>query len=221
MNPSQQQMPFLPGQRIRSSNQLPDFQAALIPRTCLKSLIYRLAIGLAGLTAFRVLDMLSTNELAKSGVLMTVSMLGLAGVLITGRPNRAWISRISLAIYLLFFVDATFKGFLRDYFGMRPNPALVLQAALNTSGGETQEFFVHNWLGIGQALLVFFVLYCCAIVAERRLSKAQRNTPVVPTGRSGHATVAVMLTLFVALHFNPTMAKENPVLLWPIRYLEY
>jgi heptose-I-phosphate ethanolaminephosphotransferase len=209
------------GQRTRAPNRLPDFPAAQTPRICLKSLIYRLIIGLTGLTAFWTLGMLSANELAKSGVLMTVSMLGLAGVSIIQRPNRAWISRISLAVYLLFFVDAAVKGFLRGYFGMRPNPSLVLQAALNTSGGETQEFFLHNWRGIGQALLVFFVLSCCAIVAERRLSRLQRSAPVLATSRSAHATVAAMLTLFVALHFNPTMAKENPVLLWPIRYLDY
>jgi heptose-I-phosphate ethanolaminephosphotransferase len=30
-----------------------------------------------------------------------------------------------------------------------------------------------------------------------------------------------MLAVFVALHFNPTMAKENPLLFWPLRYAAY
>ena len=187
----------------------------------MRSLFYRLGIGLAGLAAFWALGMLSANELAKSAVLMTVSILGLTGMLIIGRPRVVWLSRATLAIFLLFFLDVAIKGFLRDYFGLRPNPALVMAVVLNTHTRETHEFLVHNWRAVVRSVLAFVVLYWLAFIAERRLSRSQRNAPAAFTGRGAHITVVSMLTLFVVLHFNPTMAKENPVLVWPFRYIDY
>lgn len=187
----------------------------------MKPLINRLSIGLAGLFIFWAFGMLSANELAKTGVLMTVSIMGLTGILILGRPKIVWLSRASIAIYLLFFLDTAIKGFLRDYFGLRPNPAIVLQALLNTSSGETNEFFLHNWRDITQAFLAFCSIFLIAILAEHRLYRTERHTSFLPTSRGGHIAVSTMLTLFIALHFNPTMAKENPVLVWPLRYVEY
>lgn len=139
----------------------------------MKSLFYRLGIGLAGLTAFWALGMLSANELAKSAVLMTVSILSLTGMLIIGRPRVMWLSRATLAIFLLFFLDVAIKGFLRDYFGLRPNPSLVMAVVLNTHASETHEFLVHNWRAVVRSVLVFGVLYGLAFVAERRLFRSR------------------------------------------------
>lgn len=187
----------------------------------MKSLAKRLYIGLAGLVAFWALGMLSVNELAKTGVLMTACMLGLVGLLILGRPKLRWISGVSLTLYLLFFLDAAIKGFLRDHFGLRPNHSMVLQAILNTNSGETGEFFQHNWRDVTQAVLAFVVIAALAIYVERRMARVESGARVPSTGRGASVTVFTMLALFIAMHFNPTMAKENPLLFWPIRYSDY
>jgi heptose-I-phosphate ethanolaminephosphotransferase len=191
----------------------------------LKSLAKRLYIGLAGLCAFWALGMLSLNELAKTSVLMSACMLGLVGLFTLGRPRLRWISGVSIALYLLFFLDAAIKGFLRDYFGLRPNHSMVLQAVLNTNPGETNEFFLHNWRAVAQAALAFLVIAALAIYVERRLyhakSRAESSASLAPAGRGASITVFAMLALFIAMHFNPTMAKENPLLFWPIRYSDY
>lgn len=187
----------------------------------MKSLIYRLAIGLIGIGCFWAFGMLSAKELAKTSVLMTTCILGLVGLLVLARSPRHWVSGISIAVYLLSFFDTAIKGFLRDYFGLRPNPALVLQAVLNTNQGEAYEFFLHSWRDIAEAGLAFFIIALLAIFAERRLARAERSATALTTGRAGKMTIATMLVLFIAMHFNPTMAKENPALFWPLRYLEY
>jgi heptose-I-phosphate ethanolaminephosphotransferase len=53
------------------------------------------------------------------------------------RRRPGWFSAASLGIIGLFFLDAAIKGFLRDYFGLRPNPVLVLQAIFNTNPAES------------------------------------------------------------------------------------
>ncbi|MDB5768362.1 MAG: phosphoethanolamine transferase [Collimonas fungivorans] len=191
----------------------------------MKALAKRLYIGLAGLGGFWALGMLSVNELAKTGVLMTACLLGLVGLLALGKPRRRWISAVSIALYLLFFLDAAIKGFLRDYFGLRPNHSMVLQAILNTNPGESNEFFLHNWREAAQAVLAFLAITILAIYMERRLYRTESGMlsgmPPARTSRSASVTVFTMLALFIAMHFNPTMAKENPLLFWPIRYSDY
>lgn len=191
----------------------------------MQSLAKRLYIGLAGLCVFWSLGMLSFNELAKTGTLMTACMLGPVGLLMLGRPQLRWISGVSLLLYLLFFLDAALKGFLRDYFGLRPNHSMVLQAVLNTNPGESSEFFLHNWREVALATLVFFAVTLLAVYLERRLYRAESGaalaTATAPAGRGVSITVLTMFALFIAMHFNPTMAKENPLLFWPIRYSDY
>ncbi len=165
--------------------------------------------------------MLSVNEWLKSALVMSFFMLGLMGMLILGRPRMRGISRAARAIYLLFFLDVATKGFLRDYFGLRPNPSLVMQAVLNTNAGETQEFLVHNGADLTRIILIFGVVTLAAWMAEAWLTRSQRSASVVRTSHRTHTTVVVMFALLVGLHFNPTFAKENPLLVWPLRYISY
>lgn len=187
----------------------------------LKLLLSRLCIGLTGLCGFWALGMLSANELVKTSAMMSAFVLGPVGLLIVGRPRPRWISGISIALYLVFFMDAAIKGFLRDHFGMRPNPSMVLEAVLNTNPGESGEFFLHNWREIAQAGLAFLVIAALAIYAERRRYRTESGVKPAPTSRGASIAVFTMLALCIGMHFNPTMAKENPLLFWPIRYSDY
>lgn len=187
----------------------------------MKILSKRLMIGLTGLALFWGLGLISANEFAKSAVLMTTAVFGLAGLFMLGRPRLRAVSALSIVIYLLFFTDAAIKGFLRDYFGLRPNHALVLQAMLNTDAGETQEFFLHNYLGLGKAVVIFLALLLLAILAERRLRRQETGLMHAGGSWQGNTLIATAFSIFIALHFNPTMAKENPVLFWPLRLLDY
>ncbi|HEX9174189.1 MAG TPA: phosphoethanolamine transferase [Telluria sp.] len=165
--------------------------------------------------------MLSAKEFAKAGVLMTACMFGLIGFFTVARRRTDWLSGLSIAVFLVFFLDAAIKGFLRSYFGLRPNHSMVLQAVFNTHAAETQEFLLHNWRAVGQASAFFALIIVLVIWGERSLSRRERRTPAAGVTRAVKVTATGMLALFVALHFNPTMAKENPLLFWPMRYAAY
>jgi len=189
-----------------------------------KQLAYRLGIGIAGLASFWSLGMISANEFAKSGLLMATGLPGIAGILLAVPGIRArpgWLSTAGMAILLLFFFDAALKGFLRDYFGLRPNPVLVLQAVFNSNPDESGEFFRHNWREVGKALLAFVAIGATAFALERRLARSEARRPAKVMRKGGAVATGLLLASFLALHFNPTMAKENPALFWPIRYLDY
>ena len=176
-------------------------------------------IGIAGLAAFWAGDMLSGNELAKLAVLMAGFIYGLAGSVALWSGSLAWLIRLAGLTWLLFFTDAAIRGFLRAYFGIRPSPGMVLQAVLNTNPGETSEFFIQQWRGLGMSLASLLLAMATALWLARRLR--WRDRPLPAPRRAGRVGVTIMLVLLIAMHFNKTMAKENPVLFWPLRYHEH
>ena len=182
---------------------------------------HRLYLGLGGLAAFWALGMVSANEFGKSAALMATALPGLAGLCLLLRARPTWLSITSLSIIAVFFLDAATKGFLRDYFGMRPNHLLVLHAVFNTNPSETGEFFRHHWRDVFEASAAFVVLLAAVVFGERRLARAETSRPRAPIRRTAKSAVVALLTVFLALHLNPTMAKENPLLYWPMRYLDY
>ncbi len=190
----------------------------------MKRLGYRLLLGTGGLVTFWAVGMISANEFAKSTVLMSTSLPGIAGIFIAVpyfRLRPRWLTAVSLGILFLFFLDAALKGFLREYFGLRPNPVLVLHAVFNTNPGEGSEFFLHNWREVAKATSTFLVISAWIFWFEKCMSFREARLPVSVLRRSGFASIALLLSSFLALHFNPTMAKENPALFWPIRYMDY
>ncbi|WP_044530379.1 phosphoethanolamine transferase [Herbaspirillum sp. B65] len=190
----------------------------------MNKLVNRLVLGLIGLAIFWALGRISANELAKSSVLMATALPGIAGlclVLPWLRARPRWFSAASVGILGLFFLDAAIKGFLRDYFGLRPNPILVLQAIFNTNPAESSEFFRHNGRDLAEALGLLWLMWGGLWLGERWLRRRESGRVPAPWRWRGRAVVGSLLAVFVALHFNPTMAKENPLLFWPIRYLDY
>lgn len=190
----------------------------------MNKLLKRLLLGLAGLAVFWALGRISANELAKSSVLMATALPGIAGLFLAIpvlRRRPGWFSAASLGIIGLFLLDAAIKGFLRDYFGLRPNPVLVLQAIFNTNPAESSEFFRHNGRDVAEAAGLLWLTWGAVWLAERRLRRSEAGQPAPVWRWRGVAGVGSLLAIFIALHFNPTMAKENPLLFWPIRYLDY
>src|SRR5450830_609635 len=171
-----------------------------------------------------MLGMVSANEFLKSSVLMATALPGIAGIFLVVpyfRRRPQWLSVVTGIILGLFFIDASLKGFLRDYFGLRPNPVLVLQAIFNSNPAETNEFLFHHWRNLAEAAIVFFGIMSLVLWAQRRLAQVEATKLIAPVRARGMAAVGALLTVFLALHFNPTMAKENPLLFWPIRYMDY
>jgi heptose-I-phosphate ethanolaminephosphotransferase len=187
----------------------------------MKFLIRRIAIGLAGLGTFWLLGMINSNELLKSSVLLTSGLLGLCGLCFLGRERHIAASRIATLLYLLFFIDAAIKGFLRDYFGLRPNHVMVLQAVFDTNAMETREFFIHNWHMLGIVTVTCASLVILALLLQRWCQQREQLPVPALAGLKTRITVLTALASFLGLHFNPTMARENPLLFWPIRYSYY
>ncbi|MEM8519603.1 phosphoethanolamine transferase [Janthinobacterium sp. CAN_S7] len=186
-------------------------------------LFCRVLSSIAGLLLFYLFDQLSANELLKLSVLLAAFLLGLCGVLNAWRGNASAgaVTMLLRIVVLVFYLDAAVKGFLRGYFGMRPNPNAVLQAIFATDQTETREFFLHNSIALAQAMGCFVLVAALLLLADRQLLRWQAAREHAAPGMLAKGFAVSMAVFLVLLHVNTTMRRENPALFWPLRYQQY
>ena len=186
-------------------------------------LFCRVLFSIAGLLLFFLFDQLSANECLKLCVLLAAFLLGVGGMLHAWRGSSS-ASAVTLLLRIVvpvFYLDAAIKGFLRDYFGMRPNPNAVLQAMFATDQAETGEFFLHNGVALAQAAGWFVLVTAAVLLADRQLLRRQAARASRPPGTAQKCFAVSMAVFLVLLHVNTTMRRENPALFWPLRYQQY
>lgn len=160
--------------------------------------------------------LLSANEFKKLSAWLAIFTLGVTGLLSIFPRMRPFNSRLMVATWLVFFVDIAIRGFLRLYFGVRPNPSEIFSTVAHSSLTEARELVISNWHLWGQVLLLSMTAAICAIAAERYL----RRQPQSPS-LALKLISPVMLAGLIALHFNPVMRQEQPLLFWPLQYQDY
>ena len=187
----------------------------------MRILFCRVLLSVAGLLVFFLSDQLSANECIKLGVLLAAVLLGIGGVLHAWRVRAGAITVLLRCVVPLFYLDAASKGFLRSYFGMRPNPSAVLQAMFATDQAETAEFFLHNRVDLAQAAAWFVLVTAAVLLADRALLRWQAARAGAVPGRAQKGLAIFLAAFLVLLHVNTTMRRENPALFWPLRYHQY
>ncbi|MGK5047390.1 phosphoethanolamine transferase [Janthinobacterium sp. GB4P2] len=186
-------------------------------------LFCRVLFSVAGLLLFFLFDQLSANECLKLSVLLAAFLLGVGGVLHAWRCNASAgaVTVLLRVVVPVFYLDAAIKGFLRGYFGMRPNPNAVLQAMFATDQAETGEFFLHNSIALAQSAVWFVLVTVALLLADRQLLRWQAARGSAVPGLLQKGFAATMAVFLVLLHVNTTMRRENPALFWPLRYQQY
>jgi heptose-I-phosphate ethanolaminephosphotransferase len=184
--------------------------------------------------AYLLLGWLNYSQSGKTAALGVLAVLA-TGAWSAGRPpSRAgggWGWEILVAAP--FFILLAIQAFLRDYFGVAHDDEIVVEAIFNTNGDEAAEFLLHSGRGIAKhaALLgVFLLLYGLLLRIGDRFLPPQG--PAIAGGdgevsvgnearrRSFHLTI-LFLVLFLLLHLNSTMRQDNPLLYFPLRYIEW
>ncbi|MGK5052218.1 phosphoethanolamine transferase [Janthinobacterium sp. RB2P8] len=184
-------------------------------------LFCRVLFSIAGLLLFFLFDQLSANECLKLCVLLAALLLGVGGVLYAWRCSASAVTVLLRIVVPVFYLDAAIKGFLRGYFGMRPNPNAVLQAMFATDQAETGEFFLHNSIALAQSAGWFVLVTAALLLADRQLLRWQAGRDSAAPGLLQKSFAATMAVFLVLLHVNTTMRRENPALFWPLRYQQY
>jgi heptose-I-phosphate ethanolaminephosphotransferase len=181
----------------------------------------RAAITCGGLAMFWQLGMQDLHSLGKAAAFTVVANLGLAGLsLLLPAQRRGLAARAALLLNALVLLTATVEGFLFWLYGLTPKHIVVADAILGSSPDETREFVAHYWQHLLLATALPASLIALLAWMELRLGRmAYANA--VPPRRRGRWLGALLLAAFCALHLNPTMAEENPLVYWPTYFKDY
>jgi heptose-I-phosphate ethanolaminephosphotransferase len=120
-----------------------------------------------------------------------------------------------------FFAALGFHAFLRDFFGVTPDDWNVTTALFSTDKSEAAEFIQQHARQLAKhvlSVLLAFVAFGCLVWWKPAAAKQAGG---LPRHRRAWIPALAFLMVFLLLHLNPTLRKQNPVLYFPMRYLEW
>lgn len=169
---------------------------------------------------YSLLGWLNYVQLGKSALLGALAFLALSSwTSRSGKESRSG-QFANILVVLLFLLIIAYQAFLRDLFGVAQDDALVMEAIFGTNGGESYEFILQNSPALVKHIAVLLSVFSCFALFIFRQSPRPPATTFFHLRRRRKIAIA-LLSLFVLVHLNPTMRKENPLLYFPIRYLKW
>lgn len=192
-------------------------------------LLLRLAAFLIVPFLYWLGGLLNHSQAGKAALLGGLAVLAVSAWRVACPPRRdsaglAW----DIAVAAPFFFILALEAFLRDYFGVGHDDALVTEALFNTTGAETGEFLLANSRGLlkhvglfGAGLAFFGMAAWASNRFRRRLAAASESTSRPWYRRPGTRPALIFGALFLLIHLNPTMRKADPFLYFPLRYAKW
>ena len=160
--------------------------------------------------------------LTGSGVGVTAIwwLFGVPAILFVVRRLHKTLITISIwVLNTLFALDLAAQLILVDFFGAMPQPAVVVEALVNTNKAETADFLHSHSVNIIKATLGVLLFWLFAYV-ETKFVITLPDKRVKPFDRRwefAKNTFVVIGFLFVGLlHTNPTMMRGHPLLRFPV-----
>ncbi|HEB93814.1 MAG TPA: phosphoethanolamine transferase [Gammaproteobacteria bacterium] len=135
-------------------------------------------------------------------------------------PNkRALFSGLLLSFLIIILLNIGFQSTLRDAFGVQQEDVIVVQSIFSTDMAESSEFFIQYARYISLNLALFLgslVLFWFLFVAEPPSLSVEDKPKIKRYWAAGIVTIVLL-----AIHFNPTLRKSNPLFYFPENYLRW
>lgn len=119
---------------------------------------------------------------------------------------------------LIMIINMGFHGFLRHLFGLEQSDIAIMEAIFNTTPSESNEFIQQQLRFIIQHLLIalsFYLIYWIFCIRDTQ------KQPLIKAKKSSLIGAIIFTLLLVAVHFNPTLRRFNPVIYFPYYYLKW
>lgn len=175
--------------------------------------LLRFLIALAILSVLFAFGMLAEHETRKLSGWMLALIFGLVGFL------HFWISprlaSITMQVsWCLVLIDLFIRVAIRLYFGLRPNAYEIIETIFNTTPSESLAFLIGYWHTAVPLFLACGMTMWCVLRIEKKLFNLYLTKTDVFLRKTLKTTSLVFFMLFIALHFNVAMSKENTLLFW-------
>ena len=183
-------------------------------------LFSRFLLGSFFLLAAFVLGLINSYELLRLCMWLLLMTFGVSGILLAFGHQRLS-SNVMIFCWAYFFLDISLRGFVRLYFGFRPNEVDLFTTIFNTSAQETYNFLLGNWQSFMTSLVFYIVSMAVTIVGEKKLIQRFQDKTAGKSKLSLRVVCSVFLFLFVILHALSALRRESPVTFWFHQFKEY
>ena len=163
-------------------------------------------------------DWLNWEQAGKVALLGAVALLAVsAWTTRDGYETKAGKSLVLLTA-ACFFVAFGFHAFLREFFGVTPDDNVVTAALFSSDQSEAGEFIQQHARLLAKhiaLILLALAIFGCLVwwkPAEKRKARVH-----VAARRAWKMALGFSM-VFVLLHLNPSLRKQNPLLYFPMRY---
>jgi len=112
--------------------------------------------------------------------------------------------------FIVFVVDLAAQGVVRQFFGATPQPNVIAEALANTNPNEAKNFILEQRYAIIRSLI--FAAISFFIIAL--FNKKYLNSFRAAIKKTNNLTLILFALLIIAVHFNPTMLRQQPFLRW-------
>jgi heptose-I-phosphate ethanolaminephosphotransferase len=127
-----------------------------------------------------------------------------------------WLLVVFLVAILL---NLSFQAMLRDVMHVQPEDVVVIQSIFSTDVNEATEFFIQY----GRYILFYLLLFSISFLMYWFLFvRAEANLRVqIKDNKRSYITAGIITFLLVAIHFNPTLRRSNPLYYFPYYYMKW
>ncbi len=117
-----------------------------------------------------------------------------------------------------FFAALCFHAFLRDLFGVTPDDAHVTTALFSTDGSEVAEFLQQHARQLAKHVLSILLVFAAFGSLVWWKPATGKQTSGAQQCRGNWIPALAFSIVFLLLHSNPSLRKQNPLLFYPMRY---
>jgi heptose-I-phosphate ethanolaminephosphotransferase len=121
-----------------------------------------------------------------------------------------------------FFAALGFHSFLRDFFGVTPNDKNMIAALFGSDKSEVLEFIQQQaWPLAKHVLCSMLAISVFGCLVWRVPAVSTKQTGGSPRRRGVWIPALALSMVFLLLHLNPPLRRQNPVLYFPKHYSDW
>lgn len=145
-------------------------------------------------------------------------LLGTFFIFIDHQTSKKYLHYLCWTVFwTVFITDLASQGVVRQFFGATPQPNVIAEALVNTNPDEIKNFIIEQRYTIFRSAIFASLSFFIIAVFNKKYLKALRMD-IEKINRKGLVFLAVLI---IALHFNPTMLRQQPFLRWFVVFMRH
>jgi len=144
-------------------------------------------------------------------------LLGTFFILVDEKTSKQYHRLCWTLFFVVFVVDLAAQGIVRQFFGVTPQPNIIAEALANTNPNEAKNFILEQWYAITRSVIFATISFLIIAQFNKKYLKSFR----LAIKKTNPLALILFSIFIIAVHFNPTMLRQQPFLRWFVVYARH